>query len=154
MRKISWLLFLLVLALLSYSREVLFLSINDVIAGNDVFYANTTQVDFFMGKSPATLLKYKYVMTVGFTLLFALVTSLGLRSSFKAKVPFLLALLTYGLCSVVAAVVLLYSFFTNSFESVYSFLRLIIEYLHNPLLYLIMSASFLGYSYSQHQRIT
>ena len=154
MKKIPWFLFLLLLAILSYYREVIFMSINAVLAGNSVFYAKTTQVDFFFNKSPATLLKYKYVMTVGFTLLFALVTSLGLRSSFKAKVPFLLALLTYGLCSVVAAVVLLYSFFTNSFESVYSFLRLIIEYLHNPLLYLIMSASFLGYSYSQHQRIT
>ena len=151
MKKLLWFLFLLLLAILSYYREVLFVSINAVIAGEQFFWAKTTQIDYFIGKSPEFLVRLKYIMTVGFTVLFALFTIVGLRVSFKEKTPFLLALLSYGLCGIVAAVVLLYSLVTNSFESVYSFLRLIIEYLHNPLIYLILSASFLGFSFSQKQ---
>lgn len=148
MKKLYWLFFLLILGILSYFREVLFVSINAVIVGDNFFWAKTTQIDFFLNKDSATLVKYKYLMTIGFTLLFALFSTVGLRVSFKDKVPFHFALLSYSLCFLVAAVVLLYSFVTNSFESVYSFLRLIIEYLHNPLIYLILSASYLGYSYS------
>ena len=151
MKKLLWYLFLLLLAILSYYREVLFVSINAVIADKQFFWAKTTQIDFFLNKSSSTLVRYKYIMTIGFTLLFALFTIVGLRVSFKERIPFLLALLTYGLCGFVATVVLIYSLVTNSFESVYSFLRLIIEYLHNPLIYLILSASFLGYSFSQKQ---
>tara|TARA_R110000868_G_scaffold375337_1_gene639833 strand:+ start:234 stop:698 length:465 start_codon:yes stop_codon:yes gene_type:complete len=151
MKKIRWFLFLLLLAVLSYYREVLFMSINAVISGTDYFYAKTTQIDFYLDKSPETLVKYKYIMTVGFTLLFALFSVVGLRVSFKSTIPYSLALITYGLCGIVAVVVLLYALATNSFDSVYSFLRLIIEYLHNPLIYLILSASFLGYSYSKKQ---
>ncbi|MDA9783039.1 hypothetical protein N9B55_01360 [Vicingaceae bacterium] len=149
MKKLLWFLFLILLALLSYYREVLFVSINAVIAGEQFFWAKTTQIDFFHNKSAATLVQYKYIMTVGFTLLFGLFTVIGLRVSFKERTPFLLVLLVYALCGFVAFVVLLYSFLTNSFNSVYSFLRLIIEYVHNPLVYIILSASFLGYSYSQ-----
>ncbi|MFT6167651.1 MAG: hypothetical protein ACJASF_002351 [Vicingaceae bacterium] len=153
MKKITWFLFLLLLAVLSYYREVLFMSINAVISGTDFFYAKTTQIHFFLNKSPETLVKYKYIMTVGFTLFFAAFSLIGLRVSFKSTIPYSLALITYALCSIIAVVVLLYAIVTNSFESVYSFLRLIIEYLHNPLIYLIISASFLGYSYSQKQTI-
>ena len=151
MKKLLWFLFLILLAILSYYREVLFVSINAVIAGENFFWAKTTQIDFFLNKNTATLVRYKYIMTAGFTALFAFLTILGLRVSFKERTPFLLALLTYGICGVVAAVVIAFSLLTNSFESVYSFLRLIVEYLHNPLVYIILSASFLGYSYSQKQ---
>ena len=151
MKKLLWFLFLLLLAILSYYREVLFVSINAVISGDQFFWAKTSQIDFFLTKSSATLVRYKYIMTVGFTVLFALFTIVGLRVSFKSPIPYSLAIITYGLCGIVAVVVLLYALATNSFESVYSFLRLIIEYLHNPLIYLILSASFLGYSYSQKQ---
>ena len=153
MKKILWLIFLVLLAVLSYYREVLFISINAVIAGSDVFYAKTTEVDFFLGKSPQTLVNYKYIMTIGFTALFAVFTTIGLRLSFKNKLPFYFAILIYGICAIIAMLVLIYSATTNSFDNVYSFLRLIIEYLHNLLIYLIISASFLGYSYSKKQRL-
>jgi len=149
MKKLLWFIFLLLLAILSYYREVLFVSINAVIGGEQFFWAKTTQIDFFLNKSSSTLVQYKYMMTVGFTALFALFTTIGLRVSFQEKTPFLLALLTYSVCCIIAGFVLGYALLTNSFESVYSFLRLIIEYLHNPLIYIFISASFLGYSYSQ-----
>jgi hypothetical protein len=149
MKKLLWFIFLLLLAILSYYREVLFVSINAVIGGEQFFWAKTTQIDFFLNKSSSTLMQYKYMMTVGFTALFALFTTIGLRVSFQEKTPFLLALLTYSVCCIIAGFVLVYALLTNSFESVYSFLRLIIEYLHNPLIYIFISASFLGYSYSQ-----
>ena len=151
MKKISWFLFLLILTILSYYREVLFMSINAVIADTEFFYAKTTQIDFFLNKSPKALVKYKYIMTIGFTIIFAAFSIIGLRVSFKSTIPYSLAIITYGLFGIVAVVVLLYALATNSFESVYSFLRMIIEYLHNPLIYLILSSSFLGYSYSQKQ---
>lgn len=150
MKKVTWILFLLVLALVSYYREVVFISINAVIAGSDNFYAKTSRIDLFVGKSPKTLVNYKYIMTIGFTALFAVVTTTGLRLSFKNKLPFYLAIVLYCLSALFAIAVLVYSAVTNSFDSVYSLLRLMIEYLHNPLVYIILSASFLGYSYSQN----
>lgn len=149
MRRLLWFIFLFLLAVLSYYREVLFVSINAVIAGEQFFWAKTAQMNFFLNKSTATLVQYKYIMTAGFSALFALFTTIGLRVSFQEKTPYLMALLTYSVCGSIAGVVLVYSLLTNRFESVYYFLRLIIEYLHNPLIYIFISASFLGYSYSQ-----
>ena len=126
MKKIPWFIFLALLAIFSYYREVLFMSINAVISGNDYFYAKTTQINFLLDKSPNTLVKYKYILTIGFTLLFASFSAIGLRVSFKSTIPYFLAILTYGLCGIIAITILLYSLITNSFESVYSFLRLII----------------------------
>lgn len=151
MKKLNWLTFLLLLAALSYLREVLFLSINEVIAGESSFYAKTAKIDLFLHKDTAVLIQYKYIMTLGFTFAFALLSILGLRLSFQNKLPYYLSLLVYSLCFITAAFILLYAFTIGNFNSVYSFLRLIIEYLHNPLIYLILSASFLGYRYSQKQ---
>ena len=137
------------LAILSYIREILFLSINSIIAGNNSFYAKTTKIEFFIGKNAETLTQYKYIMTIGFTALFALLTIWGLKLSFRNKLPYHFGIIVYILCSLVAVLVILYSITTNNFDNVYSFLRLIIEYLHNPLVYILLSASYLGYYFSK-----
>lgn len=153
MKKIVWLCFLLLLACLSYLREVLFISINAVIAGESYFYAKSTEIEFFLEKSVETLIQYKYAMTIGFTIAFALLTILGLRLSFKNKLAFYFGIIIYSICLFIAVLLILYSIATNSFNSVYSSLRLIIEYLHNPLIYIILSASYLGFNFSKKRTL-
>jgi len=152
MRKGICLFFLVLLAVFSYLREILFTSINATLAGTTSFYAKTARIEFFLNKSTETLVQLKYGMTIGFTLLFAFITVVGLRLTFKTKLPSQLALMLYGICGMVASFVIAYSLITNRFDSVYSFLRLIIEYLHSPLIYLIISAAYLGVLYSQQEK--
>jgi hypothetical protein len=152
MKKGIFLFFLVLLAVFSYLREILFTSINATLAGTASFYAKTARIEFFLTKSAATLVQLKYGMTIGFTLLFAFITVFGLRLTFTNKLPSQLALTLYVICGMVASLVIAYSLVTNRFDSVYSFLRLIIEYLHNPLVYLIMSAGYLGVLYSQQEK--
>jgi hypothetical protein len=152
MKKKIYIFFLILLGLLSYLREILFTSINATLAGTSSFYAKTARIEFFLDKSAATLVQLKYGMTIGFTLLFALITIVGLRLTFKNQLPSQLALTLYGICGMIASLVIAYSLLTNRFDSVYSFLRLIIEYLHNPLVYLIISAGYLGVLYSQQEK--
>ena len=149
MKKYAWLSFLVFLAILSYLREIVFLSVNAIIAGNKSFYAKTTKIPFFLTKSPEVLIQYKYILTVGFTILFAVTTIIGLKLSFRNKLPYYFGIMVYSLCFFVAALVLSYSLLTTSLDNVYSFLRLIIEYLHNPIVFIILSASYMGYRYSQ-----
>ena len=152
MRKGICLFFLVLLSSFSYLREILFTSINATLAGSQSFYAKTARIEFFLNKSTESLVHLKYGMTIGFTLLFAFITVVGLRLTFKNKLPSQLALTLYGICGIVASFVIAYSLVTNRFDSVYSFLRLIIEYLHNPLVYLIISAGYLGVLCSQQEK--
>jgi hypothetical protein len=152
MKKEICLFFLVLLAVFSYLREILFTSINATLADTASFYAKTVRIEFFLNKSAATLVQLKYGMTIGFTLLFAFITVFGLRQTFTNKLPSQLAITLYAICGVIASLIIAYSLLTNRFDNVYSFLRLIIEYLHNPLVYLIISAGYLGVLYSQQEK--
>lgn len=149
MKKIIWTLFFLILSALSYLREILFLSVNAVIAGKKVFYAKTTRLDFLLDKSPADLIQLKYALTVSFTILFAIITISGLKKVFTSKLPYYISISLYGIAFLIGSLMILYSLIVEDLNSVYSFLRLIIEYLHNPLIYIVLSAAYLGFYYSQ-----
>lgn len=142
MKKIVWGIFLILLFLLSYSREVLFLSINSILSGDTTFYAKTIRIPWLIEQSNDFLLKAKYVLTVGYTIVFALTTILGLRFSFTNKFPQQLALLVYVLIFLCAAIALTIVGISGTFNTAYPYFRLAIGYIHNPLFYLFLSLTF------------
>ena len=141
MNKIKWLLFFVLLSILSYFRELIFLSINDLIADNQIHYKGHINVDFLSSYSKSSLIKLKYILTILFTLIFSLITVWGLKLSFNETKPSLIALFLYLLIFTLAFVFLSIGFFTDKFKTFYPLLRTFIDYLHNPIIYFLVSIS-------------
>ena len=142
----TWLIFLFILFVGSYYREVLFRSVNALIAGEDFFYAKTTHLPFLEGWNRGELLKLKYGLTVGFSVFFMGVSLLGLRLGFHERWPFHILMGIYGMLVVAAGVVAVFGIAFLSFSEVYPILRMFIGWIHSPILYLILSAAYLGTS--------
>lgn len=139
-RKVIWLTVLLLLFISSYYRELWFRSINAILAGEEHFYAKTTALPFLMDWSHAALLKLKYGLTIGFSLLFMGLSLWGIRKGFEAKLPYYLLLTYYGLIVLLAGIALLFGLSFLSFQEIYPFLRKLIDFVHSPLPYLMLSA--------------
>ena len=139
-RKFIWILFLLLLFVSSYYREVLFRSINALIEGEEFFYAKTTELPFLSDWSAKELYRLKYFLTVGFSLLFIFLTSFGLKWSFTNKLPFQISVGIYSLLIIIASIALIISILSNQFNTFYPFLRTLVGIIHNPLLFIILSA--------------
>ncbi len=143
-KKILWLVFLLLLFISSYYREVLFRSINALIGGEVFFYAKTMELPVFSNWSIPELLRLKYLLTLGFSMLFILLSLFGLKLSFQAKTPFYIASVLYLLLVLFSLLVGLIGVTLLNFETVYPLLRKIIGFIHSPLLYLLVSVSFIA----------
>ena len=145
MKHISlWLLFLILLFVGSYYREVLFRSVNALIAGENFFYAKTMHLPFLEEWSKGELVKLKYGMTVGFSFFFMGLSILGLKLSFHEKWPYYLLSTIYLLLIVVAALIIIVGVVFLSFSEVYPILRMFIGWIHSVLPYLLLSAAYLG----------
>lgn len=143
--KFLWLVAVIMLFVSSYYREVLFKSVNAIIKGEDFFYAKTMSLPLIQNWTSSELLKLKYGMTLGFTILFILISSFGLKLSLKARFPYLFALFTYLIITVIAVLIILYGILFSSFSEVYPFLRMLIGWIHNPLLFLMISIGAIAY---------
>lgn len=139
-RNFIWLLFLILLFVSSYYREVWFRSINALIGGEDFFYAKTTELPFLKSWASQELYRLKYVLTIAFSLLFMLLTTLGLKWSFTRKLPFQISLGLYALLIIVAGISLVIALILGQFSDFYPFLRTLVGVIHNPLLFIILSA--------------
>lgn len=137
-RRIYFFTFLLLLSILSYFREVFFLSINSIISGETEFYAKTQKINFLMHFSVTELIKIKYLMTISFSLVFISITILGLKLSFQSTFIYKSASLLYGLIILIASLLILLSLIGDSFETIYPILRKLIGIIHNPLLFLLI----------------
>jgi hypothetical protein len=144
MRKLNWLLFLLILSFLSYFREILFLGINEAIDQDFSNNPYSIQPDYFINQPISRLIKLKYALTALFSLLFAIITIGGLKQAFRQNFPFIISLIAYSMIFGIAIIIGGVSIAFNSFREVYPFLRGIIEYLHNPFLFLLFSATVLA----------
>jgi len=138
-RRIIWILFMLLLFVSSYSREVIFRSVNAMIAGESEFYAKTTSIDFLTKYSAQELYRLKYYLTIGFTLVFVGLTSLGLKFSFVNSLPYLLSLGLYGVVVLLSGISIVIALLLGEFSSFYPFLRDMVGLIHNPLLFIILS---------------
>lgn len=139
-RHFIWLAFLILLFVSSYFREVWFRSINALIGGEDFFYAKTTELPFLKSWASQELYRLKYVLTIAFSLLFMLLTAFGLKWSFTSKLPFQISLGLYALLILVAGISLVIALILGQFSDFYPFLRTLVGVIHNPLLFIILSA--------------
>ena len=139
-----WIISLVLLSILSYFRETLFLGVNEIIDGNFKYNPYSYQPKYLIEQSKEDLLKLKFILTALFSLLFACFTIWALKISFKTQLPYKLSLLVYTLIFIVAIIIILFSAATNTFNNVYPFLRGIIDYIHNPLLFIVLSTTILA----------
>lgn len=144
MKRFYWFFFLLALSLLSYTREILFLGINEIIDQNFEPNPYSIQPEFFRNQSASTLIRIKFILTALFSLLFAFITILGLKLSFIRKFPFQLAIIIYSFVFLLSGVIGVTATGFGNFQEVYPFLRGIIDYLHNPLIFIILSSAVLA----------
>ena len=137
-RGFIWILFLLVLFISSYYREVLFRSINAIIKGEDFFYAKTMAVPYLFDWTTAELTRLKYLLTVSFTLWFSLFSLLGLRLSFGEPTAYFILLGLYFAIGLIAFVSIVPMYFIG-FEAIYPILRALIGAIHNPVPFMLIS---------------
>ncbi len=123
----------------SYSREVLFRSINALISGEEEFYAKTAEITFLRDWSSLELIRLKYFLTLAYSLLFIGLTIYGLKLAFKQQLPFQISLGIYALVILLAGVLIVFSITFSSFAVMYPYLRDIVGLIHNPILFLLMS---------------
>lgn len=142
--KSRWLLFLFVLLLVSYLREITFLSVNAYLDGETTFYAKTTEIQWIKKFDKQQLLNLKYILTFLFTGFFMLFTSIGLKLSFRNKLGYKLALLIYSLTIALVVCLVLASLFL-SFNTIYPLLRELMHAIHSPILFILLSI--VGYSH-------
>lgn len=138
-RRVFWWLALILLFFLSYWREVVFRSVNAIIEGSTTFYAKTTHLPFLMNYSPSELNQLKYGLTVGFTLIFMLITYFGIRKGFNSALGKTMVQFIYGFCTVLAILLMLTAFFLNQFQTFYPYLRILVGWIHSPLIFLFSS---------------
>ena len=128
----------------SYYREVLFRSINAIIDGDAFFYAKTMELPLFQDWTVSELVRFKYVLTIGFSVVFMLFSLVGLKTTFKARTPLYIAIAIYLILILLSIVIGIVGFSFINFETVYPYLRKIIGFIHSPLLFLFVSVSFIG----------
>lgn len=138
-RKLIWLLFLLLLFICSYSREVLFRSINAIMSGEQEFYAKTTEITFLEGWTYQELNRLKFLLTIAYSILFMGLTIYGLKFTFLQKLPFQICIGLYACVILLAGILILFSLAFGSFAELYPYLRDLVGLIHNPVLYLLMS---------------
>tara|TARA_B100000508_G_C11398152_1_gene246880 strand:+ start:421 stop:873 length:453 start_codon:yes stop_codon:yes gene_type:complete len=145
MRRASfWIAFLLILFVSGYYREVIFKSINAIIKGEEFFYAKTMALPALFDWSVAELIRLKYILTVSFTLWFALISLLGLKLSFKESTAYFVLIGLYVLIGLISLASLGLMYFIG-FETVYPFLRSLIGAIHNPIPYMLISIGVYAY---------
>lgn len=144
-RVLIWFIFLLLLFVISYYRELIFPSINALIRGDEFFYSKTTSLPFLQDWSPAELVRLKYFLTLFFTIIFMVLTSFGLKTSFKENTAFTISIAIYALLILLGALIAMIGLPLSGFAKTYPYLRMIIGWIHSPLLYLFITIGVLAY---------
>lgn len=138
-KTLYWILFLVVLFIVSYYREVIFMSINAVLNGEKFFYAKTMRIEPLFNYSVSKLVHLKYILTVFFSALFTSLTTIGLKMSFKTKTLYMVSIGIYIILYVILILTFLISLWLSRFEAFYPFMRIVIGMIHNPLIYIFLS---------------
>lgn len=138
MKKFYWILGLLLILTFSYCREVIFLSINELLNQQPISEFNILE-PLLNNWNSESLVHLKYVLTLLFTLLFTGLTLLFLSIGFQSALAFQSAKFIYIIIFIVMLLIGVLGYFIFGFKEVYPLLRFFIEYLHGPFLFLIFS---------------
>lgn len=125
---------LLFLLLLTYFRENFLLEINANLAmetyNRAYFYWLS---NFFREMRPELLLQWKWGLTIFFSVIITLVTTLSLHLWFKSTSFLKIVILFYIILLAVVCTLALFGFLTSSFNNVYFVLRKILGVVQSPL---------------------
>lgn len=146
-RKWIWLIFFICLSVLSYFREISFRSINALIRGEDFFYAKTIEIESIKGFSIDKLMKLKVLLTILYSILFILISTIGIKLSFSYRFTYKVILLIYSGIIIIAILLILSSLTFSNFETIYFYLRKLIGIIHNPLIFMFVSISGISLNY-------
>ena len=140
----KWPILILLLALLfslGWLRDYFFLNMND-----QLYKLYFSGYEFrlpvplrWMEKFPYKELYYlKYLITIIFSVFYFLLTGLGLRVFFpRNKKMWKELMVVYLVLGLVAALPILVSQFAGSFRAAYGFSRMVIGFIHSPLLFML-----------------
>jgi len=135
---------ILIIFLLGYLRELVFLTINAVVDKVPFPYtrAYLKPPNFLYDLSPSFLFYLKWGLTFIFSLLFCLFTLLLVNFYFKSKSFNKLTIITYAVLFICSLFISLLGFLFDQFNSFYTISRVIAGLLQYPLLSLIIFTMF------------
>lgn len=141
MSTIKWCIFLILIAVSCYLREIVFLSINQYLSGGELFYASTFEIPKLESFNNGELIKLKVFLTILFTLLISGLTIAGCKSIFSSKFAYQLSIATYIVIAISCVLISSTLFIVGNRSQIYPSLRFVIEYLHSPLLFIFFSVA-------------
>lgn len=145
-------LFIVLLLVMGYIREMFFLVINSVLKRNEYPF-NTAYIEppkFLYQLSTTYLLALKSIFTIFFAMLFGIITYFFIHYYFQNKLYNLIVVKIYAFLIVLAVLISLVGLILNHFEFFYTISRFIIGLAQHPLLPLIL---FVLFFYKTHQEI-
>ena len=133
----------LLLLLCTYFRENLLLEINALINGEEISRAYSYWfADYFMTVPKSELTKWKWGVTIVFSLFMSVLTIISLHSWFKSilysKLLVSLYLCLFMFVSILGGI----SYIFNFFDNIYFVLRLILGLVQSPLPFFVFFALF------------
>ena len=137
--KISWITFFLIIIILSYLRESIFISINAASDGMEYNYANTTLPTSILTWALKDVEKSKIILTLLFTVAFMISCLAGIWLSFKNSIYIKMCIALYVIVLSISLFFLLTGFIMGDWLTFYNILRKILSYLNKPLIYLFLS---------------
>lgn len=143
-KRILWTFFLLILITVSYTREVFFISVNKIINGDFNFYANSIKIPFLLSYENSELIQLKYIATIFFSALFTIITITGIHFSIKNKSLTLVCIILYCLILSTSVILTFLSLIFDNFVTYYTYIRMMVGVIHNPLIYITISIAYLS----------
>lgn len=134
--------------LLSFVREELFLSLNCVLEHRACYgrYFNPEKFHSW----PFSLVKFKWGLTIGFTILFGALTVLAISNHYNNKTFSRLTLFIYFFIIFVSGMIGFIGYTIIGFDKAYPFIRALIGIIHSPLILCFLFAAFYFLSRTQN----
>jgi hypothetical protein len=138
---LRWFSILIALSILSYIRESTFISLNAYAKGEHFNYANTYLPKSFVRWALSDFQQNKVILTLLFSLAFISLTIWGIKYGLQKKIFTKIAIGIYSMFVLLAAAFIISGLIMGDWKTFYPFLRILIGYLHNPLIYLFLSVT-------------
>lgn len=134
----------MVLFVSSYYREILFRSLNALIAGKTNFYSKTIALPVLEDWSIDALNQLKYLLTILFSLWFILISLFGIKYSFSNRIALHALYIYYSILGVILIffVVLIAPL---NFSTMYPWIRKIVGLIHTPIPFILVSIGYYSY---------
>lgn len=145
-KKIFVFLFVILVFLISYTRDTLFILINACISNDPNNYANTSIPDYLKQLSVAELKKLKWLLAAIFSALFTLTTTFAIHYYFRNKQFTRLTVLIYIFLGISTLGAELIKYFLNLSQLTISILHTPESIIQSPLVLLVLFSSLLIYT--------